>query len=650
MAQGGFRESARVSLKRAGYAAAIAATLAFGLWRFAPTLDLGLAADDYMAVAVVEGSFAAPRSPLDAFNFAGGTAADVRATQRLGSVPWYAPPELRFAFLRPLSSALWLLDRELFGDALWAYHAHSIAVWALLALAASALYRRLLPLSAAALATAIFALDQSQHMPVLWLCNRGALYALLLGVLALHSHVRWREQGARWGPWATLLCTGLSLLFGEWALAMLAYVFAYEAVAQRGALRERALALLPTAVPAGLFMVARAWLGYGVRGSGTYVDPGAEPLQFLALLSHRIPVLIADALFDLPAAWWDHGSPLRDRILASELFSPTAWMALPDWRVYHGVLGGLAVVALVVAARLLARALPPAERRQLSWLTLGAVLALVPVAGSFPSTRLTLAAMFGFAPAFALALRELGRVLIRPGLRLSAFFGLYALAVTIVALQLISPLRGNVRGTVDGFVTTRQWVLHAELDPREVAGQRVFLLLSSEFVSTIFFAYTWGRHGRPLPRSVYSISMAPVAHDVERTGQNELVLRTLGGTFLSSAGEHMFRDPRIPLQPGDSVALDGMTITVLRLLDGEPQALHVRFDRPLEDPGYAFLVSTEQGLRRFELPAVGETRRMPLPAFPNWNEQQRAREQARIGTPPDTFAFDPVPPFVRWGQ
>jgi len=637
-------------VKRAGFAAAIAATLAFGCWRFAPTLDLGLAADDYMAVAVVEGSFAAPRGPLDAFNFAGGTAADVAATQRLGSVPWFAPPELRFAFLRPLSSALWLLDRALFGRELWAYHAHSIAIWALLTLAASALYRRLLPLSAAALATAIFALDQSQHMPVLWLCNRGALYALLFGVLALHAHVRWREQGVRWAPWAIAACTALSVLFGEWALAMLAYVFAYEAVAQRGPLRERAWALLPTAVPAGLFMVARAWLGYGVRGSGTYVDPGAEPLQFLVLLSHRIPVLIADALFDLPAAWWDHGSPLRDRVLASELFSPTAWMALPEWRVYHVLLGVAATVALAIAARRLGRGLPAAERRQLSWLVLGAVLALVPVAGSFPSTRLTLAAMFGFAPAFALALRELGRVLLRSGLRLPAFLALYSLAAAIVVLQLISPLRGNLRGTIDAFAVTREWVLRAELDPRRVAGQRVFLLLSSEFVSTIFFAYTWSQHGRPRPRSLYPISMAPVAHDIERTGPNELVLRALGGTFLSSAGEHMFRSPRMPLRAGDTVELEGMTIDVLRLLDGDPQALRVRFDRPLEDPSYVFLVATEQGLRRFELPAVGETRRMPLPAFPNWIAQQQARERARIGAAPDTFAFDPVPAFVRWGQ
>ena len=628
--------------------AALAAILAFGVWSFWPTLQLGLAADDYMAVAVAEGWFAAPRSRLDVFDFAGGTAADVRATQRLGSVPWFAPPELRFAFLRPLSSALWQLDRALFGDALWAYHLHSIALWGLLALAANGLYRRLLPLSAAAWATAIFALDQSQHMPVLWLCNRGALYALLLGVLALHAHLRWREQRVRWGPWAVAGCTALALAFGEWALAMLAYVLAYEAVGRRDGWRARALALLPTAVPAALFLVLRVALGYGVQGSGTYVDPGAQPLAFLQLLVHRVPVLIADALFDLPAAWWDHGSPLRARLLASGLFTPSLWSALPEWRTYHVLFGAAAVVALIAGLRVLARAIPPEEHRQLRWLALGAVLALVPVAGSFPSTRLTLAAMFGFAPVFALALRELGRVLLRAGMSVRAFMLRYGLALAILALQLLSPLRGNLRAQVDGFATARQWVLQAELDPVKVADQRVFLLYSSEFVSTVFFAYTWGYHGRPLPRSLYPVSMAPAAHDIERVAADELELRTLGDTFLASAGEDMFRTPSAPLRTGDEVALPGMTVRVVRTRDAKPQTLRVRFDRPLEDPGYVFLGAGEDGLRRVKLPALGQTLRVPRPAAPSWTALQSGHEERRNGEPPEAFAFDPVPAFVAW--
>src|SRR5262245_20285001 len=119
-----------VRLSSFAYAAAIAACLALGTWLFWPTLRAGLFADDFLAVAMVDGQFSAPRAPLDLFDFADGSARDVAGAQRLGSVPWWAPDGFRIAFLRPLSSALWYVDRALFGDAVWAYHAHSIAAWA----------------------------------------------------------------------------------------------------------------------------------------------------------------------------------------------------------------------------------------------------------------------------------------------------------------------------------------------------------------------------------------------------------------------------------------------------------------------------------------------------------------------------------------
>jgi hypothetical protein len=283
----------------------------------------------------------------------------------------------------------------------------------------------------------------------------------------------------------------------------------------------------------------------------------------------------------------------------------------------------------------------------LSVLVLGGLLALVPVAGSFPSTRLTLAAMFGFAPAIALALRQILVGLQAAAQRgLASFLPRYALLLLFVGLQLIAPLRINRQAEVDGLSMAREWVRGAELDPHKVAGQRVFLLSSSEFISTVFFAYTWGYHGNPLPRSAYPISMAPTALDIERTASNELELRALGGAFVASAAEEMFRTPRKPIPLGTVIAIDGMTIGVMRVQDGKPQTLRARFEHPLEDPSYVFLVAKLEGLQRFTPPPLGETVRVPRPALPSWYEQQHAIEERRRGSPPETFAYEPVPPFV----
>src|SRR5262245_55131487 len=90
--------------------------LLFGVWLRWPTLQNGYFSDDISALAMAEGAYAAPRGKLDLFDFTNGTPADHTLLMRAGSLPWWTAPGLRLAMLRPLSSALMLLDRALFGD------------------------------------------------------------------------------------------------------------------------------------------------------------------------------------------------------------------------------------------------------------------------------------------------------------------------------------------------------------------------------------------------------------------------------------------------------------------------------------------------------------------------------------------------------
>jgi hypothetical protein len=627
----------------------VAAVLATGAVLFRPTLDLGLFADDYTAKAMADGTFASPRGKFDLFNFADGTRADVRALRRLGSLPWWAPDDLRISFLRPLSSALVHLDRALFGDAFWLHHLHSIAAWMLLVVAASALYLRLLPAGVAALATAFFGLDDSQHFPVVWLANRGGIYAVALGVLGLLAHLRFRAGGKVRFAIASSGCLGASLLLGEWALPMFAYLLAYEAAGAAGPLRARLLALLPAAVPGAAFLIARGVLGYGARGSGAYVDPAAEPAAFALALVERIPVFVADMVWNVPSAWWDHGSPWRDFILGMELFAPATWRVLPSWPLFHLALGALAALALALALRWCWDGLSPAERVLVRWLLLGALLALVPVVGSFASTRLTIAAFLGVAPVLALVMRQVGRTLLAaPHIRPLRWAASYLLGAAILWLQLISPLREDIAGQVDSYRSTTPWVLAAEIDPARVAGQRVFMLTAAEFTTTFYFAYIWAAHGRPLPLSYAPISCAPLAHDVERVADDALLLRTLGGTFLASAQEHMFRSRRRPLITGQAVALDGLRVEVVRMLHGLPQTLRLTFDRSLDDPSLLLLVAGRHGVTRFQPPRLREITRLPRAGYPNWIALEEGRELRREGPTPDLVGFTPVPDLVRY--
>jgi hypothetical protein len=633
--------------KRWLFVAAVAAIVGLGVVLFWPTLDLGLFADDYTAAAMLDGSFAAPRSRWDLFDFANGSPADVAALRRLGSVPWWAPDDLRISFLRPLSSLLWRLDRALFCDAIWLYHAHSIAAWALLVVAASALYRRLFGRGVAALAALMFAIDESQHFPVIWLSNRGGIYAVMLGVLGLHAHLRWRLERRPGFALASsaLLCTGL--LLGEWVLPMFGYIVAFEARNNTEPWTRRVRALAPSALPALCFLTGRALLGYGARGSGAYVDPAAEPARFLLSLVQRVPVFMADMLWNIPSSWWDQGTPWRDRVLGLGLFSPQVWVTLPDWPTYHLALGIAGFAALGLGVRFCWRDLSADERKRVEWLLLGSLLALVPVVGSFPSTRLTIAAFLGVAPALALVLRQICRRLgAAPQLGLARFMALYCVGVALLKFQLLEPLQDNIRAQVDAFTTTVPWVLRAELDPERVAQQRVYLLASNEFTTTFYFAYIWAHHGRPLPRSYQPITTAPYAHDVERISDNALRLRALGGEYLGSGQEYMFISSRRRWHDGQTVRLAGMQVTAENTRRGLPQSLLATFERSLDDPALVFLVASNRGLVRFKMPAIGETRHVPRASYPNWLGLESRRERQRIAPFPEMISFATPPGFL----
>lgn len=626
--------------------------LALLLWFYEPTLHDGLFADDYVAMAIMEGKFAAPRKFLDLFNFADGTAEDVRALRRLGSLPWWAPDDYRIAFMRPLSSAAWYFDRAVFGSSYGGYHAHSLLVFFALVASASFLYRSLFSSSVALFATLVFAVDDSLQFPVLWLSNRGGIYALWLGTLALYAHLKFREQKKPSYACVSALAVGVGLLFGEWAIPMLAYIIAYELVASKDKLRTRALALLPTFAPTLLFLAARAYFHYGARGSGAYVDPGIDPKRFWLSVTHRVPTFFADMFWNVPSEWWDHGSPWRDWILSLWIFPPEVWVRLPDWHFFQLLLGAAALLALGLAFLFVRAGLTSEEQRNIRFLMLGAIGALVPVVGSFPSSRLTIGAFMGIAPVFALVMREITRRMQvfrfaswRSGPKL---LGYAAIVLAIVHFQLYSPLQANIQAQVDHYATSTAWVQSAEIDARKVSEQRIFLIAGSEFTTTFFFSYIWSQAGMPLPRSYYPITASPCANQITRTADNELLFRGMGALYLASGEENMFQSPGRAWSENEAVLLDGMTVRTEHVIEGRPSQLRVTFEKSLEDAGYLFLTVLPGGVVRWRPPSLGEQVMLPRASEPNWPSLEHYRDWVRVEPVPEMLHYGSIPAFLTY--
>ena len=634
----------------------VALILAFGTWLRWPTLYNGFFSDDLVADAMADGEYAAPRGKLDLFNFTDGTPEDYKLLTRVGSLPWWTVPGLRLAMLRPLSSALILLDRALFGDNAFLYHIHSLLWWLGAMVMAAVLLRDLFSAPLAGCALTFFAVEQGHTLPLGWLANRGTLVAIVFCLGGLRAQLRYRAEHSLGAAWLAFACFSIALLSGEWAFPLLGYALGYALVADRAPWRERLLALWTAAIPGVLFLGARAVMRYGALNSGVYTDPLTEPGRFAYMALHRIPVFIADLVFAIPASWWGYNTPWRDLVLSWELVPPHIWLQLPGWHTWHVVLGLTAIVVMYYAVRFGLRDRPETERRSLHWLLAGGAISLIPVVSSFPTSRLVIpAALAVGAAAAALLLAAVTKLLAlsriagwrwvflaRPtrGSALVCVLGIAA----IVYFQFWRPSErsyGEANWTSGSYEAIRWFGREVEFDDTRIANQTVVILSAVDHSSTIFLPYLRRMLGHPMPHASLTLTAAPQAHDVYRPSANVLELTTLGGTFLSSEFEELYRAPRFKMREGELIDIGPMKVQIVRLIDGKPQIVRFTFEKNVDDPSYVFLYATVEGYVRVALPEIGERKRFRRAGWPS---DVHLHEAVRAGRDPNITCLGLQPP------
>ncbi|HKU38636.1 MAG TPA: hypothetical protein VJR89_10830, partial [Polyangiales bacterium] len=610
-----------------------------------PTLENGYFSDDISALAMAEGAYAAPRGKLDLFDFTNGTPADHDLLMRAGSLPWWTAPGLRLAMLRPLSSALMLLDRALFGDDAFGAHVHSFLWWLGAMAMAAALLRDLFSPALATLALFVFVLEEGHTLPLGWLANRGTLVAMVFCLAGLRAHLRYRRNADRRAAVLSFLWFSIGLSSGEWAFPLLGYVLGYELFADRAPWRSRLLALWPAAIPGLVFLVCRSALGYGALHSGVYTDPLTEPARFLIMACQRLPVFFADLVFAIPSHWWGFNTPWREHLLALELFPPQIWLRLPDWHVWHVVLGVLAMLAALLVLRVGLRNRSERERFELRWLLGGASISLLPMVSSFPTSRLVLPAALALSAAAAALLLSAAE---RPRAAYAAGSGTrwhgLATAPALRALLLLAAVLhfqvwqaglksfNEARWSRGNYESVRRFMQDAEIDDSRIAGQRMVIVSGIEHTTTIFAPYVrWFFH-HPMPRATFTLSAAPYAHDIYRPAANVLELSVLGGTLLASELEELYRAPRFRLREGQEIDVGAMRVKILRLIDERPQNVRFTFDASVDDPSFLFLYAGPEGLVRARLPEIGQTIRYRRPAFPSlgYNLAMRAARDPNV--------------------
>jgi hypothetical protein len=574
---------------------AVAAALAFALTL--PSQGNGLGIDDHMYRARVVGDgWDAARSVRDLFLYADPERPELqREAMARGELSWWAAPELRWRYFRPIAQLSHHAEFRALGrgGAAW-MHLHSVLWMAALALVAALLFRQIIgPTWVAGLAAVIYAIDDGHGFTVGWLGNRCGLIAAVFGLLAVLAHDRWRRGGWRAGAVLGPLALAVALFGAEGGVAACGLLGAHALVLERGPLRTRALVMAPyVGVVLGWYALWSA-LGYGIDGTGSYTDPVRHPGTYALEALQRIPMLVHSALGALPADLW-------------EVFFVRRGLT---WVI---VLAGVAFSALAIHA--FAR-LVRADRIARFW-AVGFALSLATVCSAQPTDRQLLIVTVAGAALVARFLAawidrrrpEERAVLPRGAAIFAGFFVLVHLVVAPIAL----PVRARLPGAVSRGVAKIDALLPADA----ALGRQDLVLVNVPFKYQCNFASVVRRsEGGVSPRSWRCLGVSADEVAVERPDAHALVLRPAGG-YLRHFEDTNVRSRMIPFAAGDRIELPGYAITVRAITaDGRPAEVEHRFAVPLEDPSLRWLVWQRGAYRPFTPPTVGGAKVLPADRF-----------------------------------
>ncbi len=557
-----------------------------------PSLDTGLAADDYVHQLMLDGSHAIEgfvRAPLDIFRFCGPRLS--RLLVRDGVLTFWDDPNTRLSFFRPVSALTHLIDNRLWHDSPWLMHLQSLLWGAVVLLGVRALYRELVAdRFIATLGFALYALDDARGWFVSWVAARNAVVATAFSVWALVLHHRGRTGKSRHALWLAPLLLGLGLLAGEGAIAIYGYLIAYTLFLESGRLWPRLVRLWPYALLLVVWRVVYRLLDYGVSGSSLYADPLSDPQAFVMRFLERAPVLLGAQLGGFWSDTW------------------TSLFVFPRARVliFLVALASIAIVSVLLS--------PHVKRSPLvRFAVVGGLLGTLPASSAFPADRLLTWIAIGASLALAELLAPSLRATPEPprSLWLARLTG-PVVFLLIIANLVMGPL--FIPSRARGNAALREILVRADAGvPRDpsITDKTLILLNPPAVPLASYIPITRAALGVPRARTQRLLATGTSELTITRDDPFTLRLRPAGG-FLQNPASQLFWNDQRPFTKGEQIALGDELVQITEVTaDRRPLEVTVHFQHPLEDASYVWRQWLGTGYVEFIPPAPGKTVVLP---------------------------------------
>lgn len=556
-----------------------------GILMTLPTLRTGLIMDDVLVKAKLS-EVASPWTPAEWWDLYTFAREDINGKLlEAGHHPWWAHPEVKMTFFRPVSALTHILDYQLWPEQTWLHHLHSILWYGLAIFMVFWVLSGIFPNAkkAVMMAAIAFAVATPHAMTVGWLAGRNTVISFVAALLFFELYRRWRESGKIGLLWSSLGVFVVGLLTGEAALGGIAYMLSWEMFMMKKPLKNRVLALMPH------FMIFLGWYigyalaGFGAANTGIYHDPATDLPDFVLKVVTHFPVLFMGKWALIPLDFWAI-IPLGPRYLLTGI----------------GLLFMVGVGAMMW---------PLLKKHALSrFFAVGMLISFLPFTATLPMDRLVLFAGLGAAALLGQMATQL------PEKNFLRVVWKVMLFIHLPVATLLGVFRSATLDTV--FSANTSGYTQAPID--EEVPEQTFVYVTTNFHRVHYTTLMRTLDGNMLgvPKRSVILSSTTTANTITRTGSHTLEIVPEGG-FMNLLLEQIHRRSSSQFTVGDRVSLPDLEVEILELnAEGNPARAAFHFNRPLEDPSLRWLVvEPEPGstfppvlsTHAFELPAIGET-------------------------------------------
>jgi len=534
-----------------------------------PSLWVGLQFDDYLLEQSVREAPSLVSAIDNMFVFMDGDTQQAQMNIEDGTYPWFALPEGKVAFWRPLSALTHWVDFQVFPQSPVWMHLQNILWFGLGVYLVAIVYREFLPAPVAGLAALFFAIDDAHGYAVGWISNRNVLIAFAFGMLSLLLYHRYFKNSGNkklFLLFGSAICFSLTILSAEAGIAIVGYLLAYCWFLLKSS-KWKWLTLIPHLFVFIIWMTFYRMGSYGGWGT-SYIDPVRELIPFLLAAFERLPVLTLGFFLYPPAELYPFVTDIWLKYLwVSAGFGLTVFLGLKIYRTIR-------------------------KNQNLKFLLVGAVFSLHLIGSSLPANRLLFfVGMGGFA--------ALASFLMDGNVQIWVKMPLYVVHLCLAALLLpIMAYSPRLFGEIEPAI------LSAPIKPT------VIIISAPSAFHADFFRLIRSRYGEETPERVWNLGASLSSMTVYRQSENTLVINASNGYI--SGFDTVFRGSAHPMLKGQIVHLNGLQVTVQAVTpDGRPAMVRFEFAEPLQSAEYQWLIWKSNRLIKWNVPEIGQSVHVP---------------------------------------